>query len=126
MKRSIWVGLFLFYCAVLLAATGDLQDPDCALEISAGSNGTIKFTCPEVFCDDAEVCKADSVVEGTTRIWTCTCGGLYSPYNPCEGVGYIDTVTNVWSFDCIRTTCPVPCTEFNWPPVAAPQRVCNC
>jgi hypothetical protein len=132
MKKKVLLPVLFAYAAVLLAAVVRMPaDVDCKTQIKAGPNGTILFVCPEVVCDDLSSCKKDDtvIVEhpdiGKSRQHYCRCGD-YSPNLKCLGLGYINVKTAVWTYECMRNGCAVPCTEFNWPPVAAPQFVCDC
>lgn len=99
---------------------------NCGLEISSSPNGSVTFSCPVTLCDDLSACELQAVLIAGVFHYSCGCGAQSQPYNPCEGGGQIDAVTSVWNYTCIRNYCAKPCKEFNWPPVAAPQKVCRC
>jgi hypothetical protein len=116
----------------LLAAAVSLPsaDDDCRLQISGSPNGTVRFLCPDVTCNDGSDCQIeDCVIVGTfpdqERQHYCRCGA-YSPNQPCMGFGYIHVSTAVWRYECRRNGCSIPCAEFAWPPVATPKTVCEC
>lgn len=132
MKPAILSCILAAYAMVLVAAVGRVAaDADCRTQITGSPNGTVKFGCPDVACDDGSACTADNTVIlvhpeiGKARQIYCRCGD-YSPNLKCMGFGYINVVTSVWTYSCMRNGCAVPCTEFNWPPVAAPQTICKC
>ena len=132
MNRLVLCLFTIAYTVLLTAAVATIStDEDCRTQIHAGPNGTVLFTCPEVDCDDSSACTKDSSIIvilpeiGMVSQHYCRCGD-YSPNLPCLGFGFINVETATWTYECLRNGCDAPCKEFEWPPVAAPQTLCDC